>query len=146
MAERHDTHDRHERSHRDHELIGSDRNFGLVFSVFCAIVACFQLWHEGRYFLHWTVAAGLFALLSLVAPRALHPLNILWFRFGLLLHHIVSPIVLGLMFFAVFTPIALWMKLIRKRPLNLDFDRRADSYWIVRKPPGPPPGSFNNQF
>ena len=50
------------------------------------------------------------------------------------------------MFYAVFTPIGLWMRLVGKRPLNLQFDADAASYWIERKPPGPPPASFQNQF
>jgi hypothetical protein len=63
-----------------------------------------------------------------------------------LLHRIVSPLILGVMFFAVFTPIGLWMRLIGKRPLDLACDDKADSYWIERRPPGPPPGSFDRQF
>ena len=95
----------------------------------------------------WWLGAGLVILvLSLTAPKALHILNILWFKFGMLLHHIVTPVILALMFFIVFTPMALWMRLIRKRPLNLRFDAKADTYWILRKPPGPSPGSFKNQF
>lgn len=94
----------------------------------------------------WFGAACSFVLAALLAPRILHPLNLLWFKFGMLLHHVVTPIVLGLMYFVVFTPMGLWMRLVRKRPLNLRFDPRADTYWISRKPPGPPPGSFNNQF
>ena len=126
--------------------LGSDRNFGFVFAVVCAVVAGTQLWMGSRSFWPWLAVSGAFMLVALLIPRLLHPLNILWFKFGMLLHHIVTPVVLGLMFFVVFTPIGLWMRLIKKRPLNLQFNPHAKTYWIYRKPPGPPPESFKNQF
>lgn len=125
---------------------GSDRSFGLVFTVFCALVALYQFWTGGRGFLGWLAAAALFAGFALAYSRALRPLNVLWFRFGMLLHRIVSPVVLGVMFYAVVTPVGWCMRLAGKRPLGLRYDLAADSYWIKRKPPAPPPGSFDRQF
>lgn len=125
---------------------GSDRSFGIIFAIFCVIVTGIQLWTSNHFSWPWAAAAGAFMFAALLTPRLLHPLNVLWFKFGMLLHHIVTPVVLGLMFFAVFTPIGLWMRIVRKRPLNLRFDHHAKSYWIDRKPPGPPPESFKNQF
>ncbi len=137
----------HEDVSRAHTVtVGSDRSFGMVFTVFCAIVAGVQFWYGSSAAWGWLAAAVLFAGCALVYSRALRPLNIVWFRFGMLLHRIVSPVILGVMFFAVFTPIGLWMRLIGKRPLNLASDEKADSYWIERRPPGPPPGSFVRQF
>ena len=138
----------HEDVSRAHAVtVGSDRSFGIVFTVFCAIVAGVQLWYGSTTAAWgWLAAATLFAAFALVYSRALRPLNILWFKFGMLLHRIVSPLVLGIMFYGVFTPIGFWLRLIGKRPLNLAYDEKADSYWIERRPPGPPPGSFNNQF
>jgi len=138
----------HEDVSRVHTVtVGSDRSFGIVFTVFCAIVAGVQFWHgSSTAAWGWVIAATVFGAFTLVYSRALRPLNILWFRFGMLLHRIVSPLILGVMFFAVFTPIGLWMRLIGKRPLNLAYDESAQSYWIERRPPGPPPGSFNRQF
>ena len=146
MANTQSTHEELAR-HEDVKL-GSDRSFGLVIGAACALVAGYQLWTSSatKPWQWWAGAAIVFAGLGVIAPRVLRPLNFVWFKFGLLLHHIVSPVILGLMFFVVFTPMALWMRLIRKRPLNLRFDRHTSSYWILRKPPGPPPGSFNNQF
>lgn len=130
----------------DEVKVGSERSFGLVFAGVFAIIAGFQWWGGARW-LWWFVAlSALFAMFALAAPRVLRPLNILWFKFGLLLHGIISPAVLGLMFFTVFTPIGWCMRLMGKRPLNLPFDRAAPSYWIERKPPGPPSESFKNQF
>ncbi len=125
---------------------GSDRSFGIVFTVFCAIVALVQFWLDSNAFWGWLVAAAVFAGFALFYSRALRPLNALWFRFGMLLHHVMSPLILGIMFFAVFTPIGLWMRLVGKRPLNLRFDAAADSYWVHRKPPAPERGSFDRQF
>ena len=125
---------------------GSDRSFGWVFTGFCAIVAAVQFWLGHSHAWGWLLASLAFAGTTLVYSRALRPLNILWFRFGMLLHRVVSPVILGVMFFAVFTPIGLWMRLIGKRPLSLAYDEKADSYWIERRPPGPPPGSFDRQF
>jgi hypothetical protein len=97
---------------------------------------------------HWwsLVVAGLFGLAALVAPATLAPLNRVWTRFGLLLHRIVSPIVLGIMFFLVVTPTGFVMRLLGKDPLRLRWDRDAGSYWIGREPPGPRPDTLTDQF
>jgi len=67
-------------------------------------------------------------------------------RFGLLLHRIVNPLVMALLFFLVVTPIALLMRLFGKRPLQLDSEADAESYWIPRDPPGPDPETMKQQF
>jgi hypothetical protein len=133
-------------SRADAVTLGSDRSFGLVFTAFCGLVGGVQLWHGSHASWAWLVAATLFAAFALLYARALRPLNVLWFKFGLLLHKIMSPVILGIMFFVVFTPIGWWMRAIGKRPLNLAYDEKAESYWIHRRPPGPPPGSFDRQF
>jgi hypothetical protein len=130
----------------DDVKLGSDRNFGIVFAVFCAIVAGIQLGFSHHFSWPWVAASCAFITAALLKPGLLHPLNVLWFKFGMLLHHIITPVVLGLMFFVVFTPIGLWMRIVRKRPLNLRFDPDAKTYWVERKPPGPPSESFKNQF
>lgn len=126
--------------------VGSDRNFGIVFTVFCAIVALVQFWFGSGAAWGWLIASGVFAGFTLVYARALRPLNLLWFKFGMLLHLVASPVVLGVMFYAVFTPIGWCMRLAGKRPLGLRADARAESYWVHRRPPAPPPGSFDRQF
>ncbi len=65
---------------------------------------------------------------------------------GLLLHGIVNPVVMGLLFFLVLTPFGLGLRLLGKDPLHRHFDRMAGSYWIRRSPPGPPPGTMTQQF
>ena len=137
----------HESFDRDEAVRGpSDRNFGLVFAVVFAVIGLLP-WVFGRPVRTWgIVAAALFLAVALVAPRILAPLNKLWLKLGLLLHRVVSPIVLGIMFFLVITPMGLLMKVFGKDPLRLRFDRGASTYWIAREPPGPPPDSFSDQF
>jgi hypothetical protein len=130
----------------DETAPGSDRNFGLVMAAAAAIFGCLPLLRLAAP--HWwlLVLAVVFAALALIIPRALHPLNYVWFRFGLLLHRVISPLVIGAVFFLCVTPIGVIMRLLGKDVLSLR--RRADlaSYWIVRDPPGPEPGTMTNQF
>lgn len=126
--------------------VGSDRAFGLTIGIVLAAVGAGSYLLGGSHGAWWLGAGAGFALAGLVQPRLLGPLNRAWFRFGLLLHRIVSPVVLGLMFFAVIAPIGLLMRLLGKRPLNLRFDRDAPTYWVHRDPPGPAADSFKDQF
>ncbi|MBF0141999.1 MAG: hypothetical protein HQL57_06905 [Magnetococcales bacterium] len=124
----------------------SDRSFGLVFTLFFTVIGLVPL-YEGKP-PPWGIlaVAGLFLATSLFRPSLLAPLNRLWTRFGLLLHRIVSPLVLGAIFFGVLTPTALLMRLTGKRPLDLRWEGRARSYWRRREPPGPAPESMSQQF
>lgn len=137
----------HESFERD-EIVKShsNRSFGLVMAGFFSLVGALSLFgHKGV--LLWPFATGAaFALIALVFPAALTPLNRLWLRFGLLLHKVVSPIVLGVMFFAVITPMGIMMRLLGKDPLRLRFDGNTSTYWIKRTPPGPAPESLKDQF
>lgn len=124
----------------------SDRSFGIVFTVFFAIIGLLPLLH-GHGLRLWALAvSAVFLLLALLFPACLAPLNRLWTKFGMLLHHIVSPLALGILFFLVVTPIGLVMRLFGKDPLRLRLDRSASSYWIERTPPGPTADSLKNQF
>lgn len=137
----------HERLSADKEVkLGSDRSFGLVFTVVFAVIGAFPLIH-GLPPRVWAlgIAAG-FLLVSLVRPRSLRPLNLLWFKFGLLLHGIVNPVIMGLLFFVTVTPMALALRLLGKDPLKRRLEPAATSYWIIRQPPGPAPESMKNQF
>ena len=137
----------HERIQRDEEVKGSsDRAFGLTFAVVFAALAGFSVWRGGGSWPYTSCAAAVFALLAMVAPSLLAPLNRVWLKFGLLLHKVTSPLILGLMFFLVVTPTALVLRLLGKDLLHLKGDREAPSYWIERRPPGPSPDSMPNQF
>ncbi len=137
----------HEDFAREEEVkAGSERSLGIVFAAVFAIVGLFPLWSGGAVRLWALIVAGLFVAFALIAPALLGPLNRLWFRFGMLLNRIVSPLVIGLLFFLTVTPMALIMRLAGKDPLRLRFDKAAESYWIPRNPPGPDPQTMRNQF
>jgi hypothetical protein len=124
----------------------SDRTFGLVFTAFFLLVGLAPLLH-GRALRPWSVALGLaFLAVALVRPALLAPLNRLWTRFGLLLHRIVNPIVMAVMFFVALTPFAMVLRLMGKDPLRRRREPAASTYWIARTPPGPTPKSMTNQF
>jgi hypothetical protein len=124
----------------------SDRSVGLVFAAVFTLIGAWPLlrWEAPRWSL-LAIAAG-FALVAVFAPRLLRPLNRVWFRIGLLLHRIVSPLVMGAVFFLCVTPIALIMRLRGKDLLALRREPARASYWILRDPPGPAPDSMEHQF
>jgi len=117
-------------SYLRHEAVQSfsNRSFGLTFAVVFALIALAPLFH-GSGLRIWALVLGGFFL-----------------QFGLLLHRIVSPIMLAIMFFMVITPIGLLMRTFGKDPLRLAFDKDSHTYWIDRTPPGPPPESLTDQF
>lgn len=136
----------HENMEQREEVRGSsDRAFGFVFAIFFLVVALLPLFWGRLYWWALGVSAG-FLVVAWLFPAALSPLNRLWFRFGLLLHAVINPIVLGIMFYGVVLPTGLVMRALGKDPLRLRFDRNVRSYWIKRDPPGPQPGSFRDQF
>ncbi len=137
----------HEILHR--EAVGrtaSDRNFGLVFAGFFTLLGALGLWDRSERWPIWFGLAVVMLGLALAAPRVLAPFNWAWTKFGLLLHTIVSPVVLGIIFYLCIAPIGFLMRLSGKDPLRRRYEPQADSYWIKRMPPGPEPQSFKNQF
>lgn len=124
----------------------SDRSVGVVFCIVFVIVALLPMAHGGEPRVWALVLAGIFGALAAWVPTRLAPLNRLWTRFGLLLHKIVSPLVLGVLFFLVLTPTALLMRACGKDPLRLYFERAATTYWIARVPPGPTGASMKELF
>jgi hypothetical protein len=137
----------HENLDREQAVEGSsNRTFGFVFGVFFVLIGAWPLLHAGspRW---WALAvAAVFALVAAWRPTLLAGLNRWWMKLGLLLGRIVSPIALGLLFYFVFTPIGLIMRLLGKDPLLLRRDAGATSYWRRREPPGPRPDSMTHQF
>lgn len=126
--------------------LGSNRSLAIVFSIVFIIIGLWPLLgsESPRY---WSLAiAAVFLTLGFLAPGTLTPLNRLWFKVGMLLHHIVNPVVMGIIFFVTVMPTGLVMRLLGRDILGLRFDREASSYWVKRKPPGPPRDSFRNQF
>lgn len=137
----------HEDLSRNQQVEGSsDRAFGLVFAVFFVIIACWPLLYKEAP-RGWAFAvAAIFAVVAMTKPALLAGLNRLWLKLGILLGTVISPIALAVLFYGVFAPIGAVMRLTGKDPLRLRLDGGALSYWISRKPPGPPPDSMTNQF
>lgn len=137
----------HENLSRTEEVVvGSDRNFGLTFAVILGVVGLWPLIYGLAPRLWALIPAAAFGVAAFAFPTALTPLKMAWMRFGLLLHKIITPLIMGLIFYLAVTPTGLIMRAMGKDPLRLKRDPAAASYWIVREPPGPPPGSIRNQF
>jgi hypothetical protein len=137
----------HEFQRRDEAVkTSSNRNFGLVFAAFFALLTVLGWWHGTGRWPIWLALTGVALLLALAAPRLLTPFNWVWTKFGLLLHRVVSPIFLAVLFYGCIAPIGFLMRLSGKDPLRLKCEPSAESYWITRTPPGPAPQSFREQF
>ena len=137
----------HEDFSRGQEVkASSNRAFGWVFVVVFLVIAGWPLFFGGT--LRWwsLFVSALLAGITLAVPALLTIPNQLWQRFGLLLHHIISPIALAVMYFLVVTPTGLLMRAFGKQPLHLQRDATAETYWIKRDPPGPKPESMPRQF
>ena len=125
---------------------GSERGFGIVFAVVFVIIGLWPLWDGGPMRFWALIVAGAFLAAGLFAPAILRPLNQLWFLFGMALHKVVNPLVMGLLFYLTVTPIALIMRLVGKDPLNRRFDVESKSYWVERDPGDPAPETMPRQF
>jgi hypothetical protein len=127
----------------------SDRSFGLTVGGILAAIAIFRWWWVGS--LSWLMAALLVigaALLTagLLRPAILAPLNRLWTKLGLLLFHVVNPVVMLLLFIVTIVPAGLIMRLVGHDPMRRRFAPDAETYWLDRDPPGPPPASLTHQY
>src|SRR6267143_4473704 len=122
----------------------SDRPGGLVFAAFFAALAFAPLL-RGKPLRPWALGVSVaFLVVALKVPALLHPWNRGLTRLGLLVSRVTNPLVTGLMFYLIFTPAALLYRLFGKDSLKLKVDPRAESYWILRHPPGPRPDSMRN--
>ena len=122
--------------------IGSNRSFGIVFSIVFFLIASYPLTQGGELRIWSLIICLIFLILGSINSKILTPLNKLWFKFGVFLGKIVSPIIMGIIFFLVVTPIGLIMRVLGKDVLNLKFDK-AKSYWIEKSGPK---SKMKNQF
>ena len=120
----------------------TNKNFGIVFFIVFLIIALFPLINDGSFRIWSLIVSTVFLFLGLINSKILTPLNKIWFKFGLLLGRIVSPVIIGVIFFLVITPTALIMRLIGKDLLNLKFNKQK-SYWIEKTGPK---SKMKNQF
>ena len=126
----------------DNIKIGSNRSFGIVFFIVFLLIALYPL-INGEEFRTWSlIIAIIFLVLGLINSKILTPFNKLWFKFGIFLGRLVSPIIMGVIFFLVVTPIGLIMRMIGKDLLNLKFNKHK-SYWIEK---AGPKSKMKNQF
>lgn len=124
----------------------SNRTFGLVFGAALAIIGIWPMIRHGQPPRFWALgASAVFLGLAVFAQERLAPLNRLWFKLGLALHSVVSPLIMGLLFYGAVTPMGLIMRFTGKDLLRLRRNNEA-SYWIRREPAGPASGSMKNQF
>jgi hypothetical protein len=122
--------------------ISSNRSFGIVFFVVFLLIALYPIINEGELRIWSLIISINFLILGLLNSKILAPLNKIWFKFGIFLGKIVSPLVMGIIFFLVVTPIGLIMRLLGKDVLNLRYNK-SKSYWIEKNGPK---SRMKNQF
>ena len=122
--------------------ISSNRSFGIVFFAVFFLIALYPLIHNEEIRIWSLITSLIFLILGLINSRILNPLNKIWFKFGILLGKVVSPIIMGIIFFLVVTPIGFIMRILGKDLLNLKFNRNK-SYWIEKNGPK---SKMKNQF
>jgi hypothetical protein len=124
----------------------SNRSFGLLFVIVFAVLGGLVWWRGGTTFGWWFGASLATLLVTLFKPGLLTPANRAWMKLADILNRVVSPVVLGMMFFGLFTPIAWGMRLARRDALKRSYEVQTQTYWIERTPPGPAPADLPNQF
>ena len=122
--------------------IGSNRSFGIVFFIVFLLISIYPLINNESIRIWSLVVSLIFLVLGIINSNLLLPLNKLWFKFGIFLGKIISPIIMGIIFFLVVTPIGLIMKLLGKDVLNLKYNDYR-SYWIEKNGPK---SKMKNQF
>ncbi len=116
------------------DKINSNRSFGIVFFLVFILIALYPIINQGEVRI-WSIFISLFFLiLGIINSTILTPLNKLWFKFGIFLGKMISPLIMGIIFFLVVTPIAFFMRLLGKDLLNLKFNNDK-SYWIQKTGP-----------
>ena len=126
----------------DEIKIGSNRSFGIVFFVVFLLISIYPLTNDGNI-RYWSLIISLiFLILGFLNSKLLTPLNKIWFKIGILLGKIISPLIMGIIFFLVVTPIGFLMRMLKKDLLNLKFNNNK-SYWIEKTEPK---SKMKNQF
>lgn len=137
----------HEDLARQPEIAGSSaRSFGLWFALAFTVIGVLPLRSRAGVRSWALIVAAAFLLLALIAPAVLQPLNALWMKIGLGLAKVMNPVVMAVVFFGVFTPMAWILRKSGRDLLRLKLDPGASSYWIPRNPPGPTAESMSTQF
>ena len=120
------------------QRLPSERSFGFVFAGVFTLIGCWPTIFHDESPRWWAIIVALcFAGLAALRPQAMRPLNFVWYKFGLALHHIVNPVLMGLIYFGAVVPMGLIMQLKGKDALRMKNGAPTDSYWIQRLPPLP---------
>jgi hypothetical protein len=114
--------------------IGSNKSFGIVFFVVFLLISLYPLLNNESIRIWSLVISIIFLILGLLNSRILTPLNLIWMKFGILLGKIISPIIMGIIFFLVVTPTGILMRILKKDLLNLKFNIDK-TYWIDKSEP-----------
>jgi len=122
--------------------MSSNKSFGIVFFIVFLILAIYPLKNNGNIIIHLLIISFVFLALGLTNSQLLTPLNKIWFKFGIFLGKIVSPLVMSIIFFLLVTPIGILMRLFKKDLLNLKYNSKK-SYWIEKNEIK---SKFKNQF
>jgi hypothetical protein len=126
--------------------VSSERSFGTVFTVFFALIGLWPIVASAAPRVWALGVAGSFLAITLVSPKLLKPLNLLWFKLGMLLGRIVTPIVMLLVFIVAVLPTALLVRAFGGDPMRRKMDSATPSYWIPRDPAIDRESSMKNQF
>ena len=127
----------------DDVKISSNRSFGIVFFIVFLLIALYPITYSGDIRIWSLIISFIFIILGLLNSKILTPLNKLWFQFGVILGKIISPIIMGIIFFLVVTPIGLIMKVLGKDLLRLKYNKKDNTYWIEKNGPK---SKMKNQF
>lgn len=127
-------------------VLSSSRTFGVVWTVMLLLYGLAPLRHSGRPRLWAITLAAVLLIVAIAVPSLLDWPNRMWAKLALLLHRIVSPVAMALLFYICFVPAAIISRWRGQDALRLKFAPEASTYWIERNPPGPPAGSMIHQF
>ena len=130
----------------DATVAPSERKFGLTLGVIFALIAIVKAVERSEWSFAWGALAAVLIGCALLWPRLLAGPNRLWLKLGLLLHRIVNPVIMALLFYGTILPVGLLMRLLGKDPLRLRLDKTAASYWLPRSDARPQSEAMRQQF
>lgn len=133
-------------SRQSAEEKSSERELGITFAAILSIIGFVRLYQGHDWWATCLSAAVIFLFLAFFWVAPLRPINRLWYRFGLLMFHMVNPIIMGIIFFVTIFPIGLLMRILGKDQLKLKFNRGAETYWEKRGPSTTASQGMKNQF
>ena len=111
----------------------TNRSFGLLFFIVFFILGIWPLKNGANLNIYLISISGIFLILGLVNSKLLSPFNKSWIKLGGVLGMIIAPIVMAIVYFIFLTPISFLVRLVGKDLLSLKFNKKKNTYWIIRK-------------